>query len=794
MSRNLATITLVLVLVSTAFSQPLVQRDSLVGGERNNFSGTLGLGFVMGDQNRVVDSLGMIDWGEDGLLNEHSAAIWDSAGTVIASAVIPAGSEGTLVDGFRYAPIEQGPVVLVAGQKYWLGVLVQSGGDAFADSGTATLDSYYIGDNTDWHLGWAGGNEITRTQENSPGGWANQNLYGAYNMANFGAKVVKAVLVAPENAAIIKEDMPTLEFTPGELAVTNNVYFGTDMDAVANATPDSDAFLVNQPEATVTLAEPLERGVTYYWRVDGINDAEPNSPWKGDVWSFFVQPMKAYDVMPLDGTEYVPTSVTVSWSTGANTLLHQVYYGTDMAEVENAANGPLLPLDPPSLLLEDLTSDTIYYWRVDQFTQTGVIKGDIQSFKTVPEFSVADESLLGWWKLDEVNAGSAVDHSGHALHGTIGGTPMPVDGVLGGAWELDGASYAETPIPADVNSNTMTLCGWVKPNRAGAWDGIIFSRSASNTMGLSINGNKEAAYHWAGTRWQYRSGLHVRDMEWSFVALVIEPTKATLVVNDANSVNEEAELEHPARPIEAGFTLGGDSPGWGARNMNGTVDDLRVYTRALTLAELKDVMQVDPPVVEVDPMVVENFDGYAAYDAEPLPVVWEIWSDGFGGNGTSSTVGNTETPYMEIANTAGGACAVPLHYINNGAAYNPDGSPSKTYSEIARVLDPAQDLTRGGAVALKLSIRGAGTNIIEPADELYITLGDGSKSETIVLADADALKKTSWTELTADLTGLSIDLTAVKEIALGIGNPANPQLGGDGVVLIDEIVLSTTLD
>jgi hypothetical protein len=31
---------------------------------------------------------------------------------------------------------------------------------------------------------------------------------------------------------------------------------------------------------------PLEWGKTYYWRVDEVNDAAADSPWKGSVWSF----------------------------------------------------------------------------------------------------------------------------------------------------------------------------------------------------------------------------------------------------------------------------------------------------------------------------------------------------------------------------------------------------------------------------------------------------------------------------------------------------------------------------
>ena len=40
-------------------------------------------------------------------------------------------------------------------------------------------------------------------------------------------------------------------------------------------------------QAGVTFdAGALEWNKTYYWRVDEINAADPESPWKGNVWSF----------------------------------------------------------------------------------------------------------------------------------------------------------------------------------------------------------------------------------------------------------------------------------------------------------------------------------------------------------------------------------------------------------------------------------------------------------------------------------------------------------------------------
>jgi hypothetical protein len=71
----------------------------------------------------------------------------------------------------------------------------------------------------------------------------------------------------------------------GENVAQHEVYFGDDAAAVAAADSSSPLFKGSQDGTTF---EPgvLEWNKTYYWRVDEVNPAEPDSPWAGRVWSF----------------------------------------------------------------------------------------------------------------------------------------------------------------------------------------------------------------------------------------------------------------------------------------------------------------------------------------------------------------------------------------------------------------------------------------------------------------------------------------------------------------------------
>jgi len=97
-----------------------------------------------------------------------------------------------------------------------------------------------------------------------------------------------AVGVYPGGKAVDVPQQLTLSWTAGEKAAQHDVYFGEDVQAVADATPDSADVYKGRQELAENTFDPgiLEWNKTYYWRIDEVNDAEAESPWKGNVWSF----------------------------------------------------------------------------------------------------------------------------------------------------------------------------------------------------------------------------------------------------------------------------------------------------------------------------------------------------------------------------------------------------------------------------------------------------------------------------------------------------------------------------
>jgi hypothetical protein len=189
----------------------------------------------------------------------------------------------------------------------------------------------------------------------------------------------------PADGAMIMDTWVNLSWTPANFAVTNDVYLGDNFDDVKNGT--GDTFRGSQGTSFYVAGFPgyaypdgLVNGMTYYWRIDGVNDTNPNSPAKGDVWSFTVQPKTAYSPNPVDGAEFVDLNTRLSWTAGYGAKLHTVYFGEDFDTVSNSTGGTssgLTTYNPGQLKLAKT-----YYWRVDESDLIETNKGDVWSFTT----------------------------------------------------------------------------------------------------------------------------------------------------------------------------------------------------------------------------------------------------------------------------------------------------------------------------------------------------------------------------------------------------------------------------
>jgi len=197
--------------------------------------------------------------------------------------------------------------------------------------------------------------------------------------------LVKANKPQPKDGSLHADTWVNLTWQPGEFAVSHDVYLGDNFDAINEGSEGT--FIGNQADTFTVAGFPgfpfpdgLVPGMTYYWRIDEVNDTEPNSPWKGDVWSFSVPPKTAYFPDPADTAESVELDAKLNWTAGFGAKLHTIYFGDNFDDVSNAAGG--LPQGATTYNPGPLELAKTYYWRVDEFDPPATHKGNVWSFIT----------------------------------------------------------------------------------------------------------------------------------------------------------------------------------------------------------------------------------------------------------------------------------------------------------------------------------------------------------------------------------------------------------------------------
>ncbi len=223
--------------------------------------------------------------------------------------------------------------------------------------------------------------------------------------------------------------------------------------------------------------------------------------------------------------------------------------------------------------------------------------------------SVTGKELVAFYTFDDDHrTGNAIkDMSGPDKYDSSNiNAKLGLAGYVGQSVYCGGAgNYVEIP-PLNLDSNTVTMTAWIK--RSGSqqsYAGILFSRAGSTTAGMNFKGTtNQLGYHWNGSAGSYNfvSNLDIPDNEWTFIALVIEPSKATLYVNDKSVVNN---VSHDIEEFDGITYLGRD---YSYRSFKGYADEVTVWKRSLESNEIADIYDLGRQKINSLPKIADPFD------------------------------------------------------------------------------------------------------------------------------------------------------------------------------------------
>jgi len=204
---------------------------------------------------------------------------------------------------------------------------------------------------------------------------------------------------------------------------------------------------------------------------------------------------------------------------------------------------------------------------------------------------------------DDGAGATATDTSGLKNNAAMNGAKWAIEGRYGGGAAFTAASRTLVSVPSSgsLTLAQMTLEAWVKPTNLTGWRNVIFrSLTASGADGVAYALYANSATDggpgvyvrptgWASDQHTAAAAMLTRG-EWHHLAATYDGTVLRLYVDGAQAAKKN--LSTPLRSSPRPLYVGGN-PLWG-EYFDGTLDDVRVYNRALS--EIEILTDMNTPV------------------------------------------------------------------------------------------------------------------------------------------------------------------------------------------------------
>jgi hypothetical protein len=217
---------------------------------------------------------------------------------------------------------------------------------------------------------------------------------------------------------------------------------------------------------------------------------------------------------------------------------------------------------------------------------------------TVPD-APSPPAPVAWWRFEETGGSIAYDSSGHGTHAAIrGAARIAVPG--GHALQFDGGGHVVADGPVVHTDEAFTITAWVRLDALDDWGTVVSEHAGARAPDVILLDYDHEHTDWAfmfpdrdkgwaqGDETVFSGRRPVRG-RWTHLAAVFAPgdRRACVYVDGAlEACRTRAAITRAPGPLEIGRALADGEPvdGW-----HGAIDDTRVFARALTRAQIKDI-------------------------------------------------------------------------------------------------------------------------------------------------------------------------------------------------------------
>ncbi len=410
-------------------------------------------------------------------------------------------------------------------------------------------------------------------------------------------------------------------------AATDNVgVTGYRIERCAGAGCSSFAQIATTTGATAYTNTGLTAGTSYAYRVRATDAATLLGPYS-NIATATTPP--AVDTMPPTAPGRLTatpsgTQIALSW-TAATDNVGVTGYRIERCQGAGCSSFAEIATTTGATTYTNtgLASATSYSYRVrarDAATLLGPYSNTASA--TTPTAPGGPTGLIAGYSFNAGSGTTAVDSSRNGITGTLVGATWTAAGRYGNALSFNGASaYVDLGNPAALQSTgSTTWAAWVFATGVPADDGQIIAKS-NDSSGWQLKTSPDTGPHTFAIAIAASSGGHVQRYSttvralntWYHVAGVYNATARTLdiYVNGVldNGLMGGTVLVPAAQVVpNINVNIGRRSNGY---YFQGVIDDVRVYNRALTPAEISQITN-DPGIGPNQPSAATTTASFSA--------------------------------------------------------------------------------------------------------------------------------------------------------------------------------------